>query len=253
MVRQRSNWALPLAAVAVGALAGGAAGDNVSGLGSFQYALDTYRAFAAAAVGVVLLVVSARLVAVEYQQGTIRILLARGAGSLRLLLAKLAAVTLIALPVLAALAVAGVAYVAIRLRQQPATVAWTDVWVSSLTVALSAGVCGLLGAAAAAVGRSMTFALAVAVGFFPLDNGLGYLLPILNTATQERAWADLTTYLLGPNLNHLPSAAMGRPAAELIPPALPVGPTHSLLVIAGYVGMFILSALLVTWGRDTME
>lgn len=77
---------------------------------------------------------------------------------------------------------------------------------------------------AGAVGRSMTFAMAVAARFFPIDNGLGYILPLLQNATQERVWADLSTCLLGPTMNHLPSVLMGRRAGELVPTQLPVDP-----------------------------
>src|SRR5258708_37964890 len=103
----------------------------------------------------------------------------------------------VGLAVCATLAVAEVVYVAVRLQQLPAAVAWGDVRAAALTVALSVAVCGLLGAAAGAIGRSLTFAAAVAIGLFPADNGLGYLLPILSTATSERVWGDLTGYLLG--------------------------------------------------------
>jgi hypothetical protein len=82
VVLQRSNWALPVVAVAVGGLAGAAAGDQAHGLGPFQFAIDTYRAFAAGAAGVVVLAVSARLVAMEYHAGTIRVVLAQGVGPL---------------------------------------------------------------------------------------------------------------------------------------------------------------------------
>src|SRR5262249_11784354 len=51
--------------------------------------------------GILLLVVSARLVGMEYSGGTIRVLLARGAGRVRLLLAKLTALALLGLVLLA--------------------------------------------------------------------------------------------------------------------------------------------------------
>jgi hypothetical protein len=159
----------------------------------------------------------------------------------------------VALTVLAALAIAGAVFLAVWLHQQAAAIAWRDVWAAALTVALSTVAGGLLGTAAGAVGRSLTFAAAVAAGFFPVDNGLGYVLPILNTATQERVWADLTTYLLGPTLNHLPSVLMNRSAGELVPPAVPADATHSLLVVAGYVAVFVAAAALVTWRRDTHD
>jgi len=105
----------------------------------------------------------------------------------------------------------------------------------------------------AAAGRSMTFAMAVAAGFFPLDNFLGYVLPILQNATQERIWSDLTTYLLGPTLNHLPAVLMGRRAGELIPPQLPVDAAHSLLVVAGYAVAVSAAAAVMVRRRDTLE
>lgn len=255
VTRQPSNWALLPAAVALGVVARAAADGQATGmgLGPFQLAIDTYRAFAAAGVGVIMLAVTARLVALEYQLGTIRVVLARGVGRLRLLTAKLVAMSLVAVSVLALLALAGTGYVTVELHGQTAAVSWHDVWLAALVVALSAMACMVIGLAAGAVGRSMTFAMAVAAGFFPFDNGLGIVLPLLQNATQERVWADLTTYLLGPALNHLPSVLMGRHAAELVTPQLPVGTTHCLLVIAGYVAVLAVAAILVTWRRETLE
>ena len=56
--------------------------------------------------GALLIVVTARLIGMEYSGGTIRVLLSRGVGRLQLSLGKLTAVTLVAL----ALSVAGAAY-----------------------------------------------------------------------------------------------------------------------------------------------
>lgn len=255
LVRQRLSWALPAAALGLGALAGTAAHDQAAqlGLSSFQTATDIYRAFAAATLGAVLLAAMAWLVATDYQEGTIRIILARGVGKLRLLTAKLVTVTLLAMAWFAALALGGVVYLAVSLSQRPGAVVWREVWVAMLVVALSALAGALLGAAAGSVGRSMTLAAAVAVSFFPADNFLGYVLPIFHTATQEKVWGELTSYLLGLNLNHLPSVLMGRRAAELIGPEPAVGATHSLLVIAGYMAVFLVAALAANLRRDTVE
>jgi hypothetical protein len=253
LVLQRSNWALPPVAAAVGGLAAAAVADQAIRIGNSPYVIDTARAFAAAAAGVVMLAVSARLVAAEYQEGTIRVVLAQGAGPLRLLAAKLAAVGVVALAVCATLAATGVVYVAVQVQRLPATIVWSEVGVAAVTVVLSAAVCSLLGAAAGAMGRSLAFAAAVAIGLFPADNALAYLLPIVSTATSERVWSDLTGYLLGPTLNHIPSVLMGRPAGELVPPTPPVDAAHSLLVVAAYVGAFSIAAALVTWRRDTVE
>ena len=126
VVLPRSNWAVPVIAVAIGLAADAAARDQVAGLAPFAASIDAYRMFAAAVVGVIVLAFSARLVAEEYEQGTVRVLLARGVGRLALLAAKLAAVAVVALPVLAVLALAGVVDVAVELRGQPAAATTTS-------------------------------------------------------------------------------------------------------------------------------
>ena len=243
---QRTNWMLPALAVGLGILAANAAGDAAPRLGTFQYALDTYRAFAAAAIGVMMLGVSAQLVAAEYHWGTIRVVTGRGVGRLRLLGAKLAAVALVGVPLLVLLAAAGTADLGVRLARHPNTVVWSEVWLSALVVVVSAGACAVLGAAAGAVGRSMTFALTVVAAFFPADNILGFVLPLIQNATQEQVWANATTYLLGPTLNQLPAVLMTRPAAQLVGPELPIDITHGLLVVATYVGLGFVAAIVAT-------
>jgi ABC-type transport system involved in multi-copper enzyme maturation permease subunit len=59
--------------------------------------LAVQRAF----IGILLLAATARMVGLEYQQGTIRILLARGVGRLQLLGAKLVTMALVGLALLA--------------------------------------------------------------------------------------------------------------------------------------------------------
>ena len=250
IVFQRTNWALPVAAIGLGIVAANAAGEAAPPLTSFQLTLDTYRIFAAAAIGVMMLGISAQLVAAEYQWGTIRVLAGRGVGRLRLLGAKLAATSIVALPLLALLGAGGVDDLAVRLAQHSTPVVWQEIWASAIVVLLSAVVGAVLGASAGAVGRSMTFALAVIAAFFPTDNILGYLLPLIQNATQEQVWATATTYLLGPTLNQLPAVLMARPAAQLVGPQLTTDLTHSLVVIAGYVGALAIAAVVVTTQRD---
>src|SRR5262249_59351907 len=69
---------------------------------SFMFSMyDAYLAIFDVGSGIFLLVVSARLVGMEYSGGTIRVLLARGTGRVRLLLAKLTALVLLGLVLLA--------------------------------------------------------------------------------------------------------------------------------------------------------
>jgi len=63
--------------------------------------------------GIFLLVVSARLVGMEYSGGTLRVLLARGTGRLRLLAAKVTALALAALGLLAGFALLAGAFVTV--------------------------------------------------------------------------------------------------------------------------------------------
>src|SRR5712691_9509406 len=51
-------------------------------------------------IGIFLLILTARVIGLEYQLGTIRVLLGRGVGRLQLLLAKLLAVVIVALTLL---------------------------------------------------------------------------------------------------------------------------------------------------------
>src|SRR5215467_1098366 len=96
---------------------------------------DIYTAIFDAGSGIFLLIVTARLVGMEYSAGTIRVLLARGAGRLRLLLAKVATLGLLGLALLAGflLLVSGAIYATVtawegsfsKITSLPAA-AWTD-------------------------------------------------------------------------------------------------------------------------------
>src|SRR5205823_4601990 len=113
--------------------------------------------------GIFLLILTARTVGLEYQLGTIRVLLSRGVGRLQLLFAKLLAVVLIALGLLVfglllnyLLTVILVAGVSGNLDSFNAlnTAFSSDVRIYVLTILLNMGVTILLATAAAVVGRS---------------------------------------------------------------------------------------------------
>src|SRR5262249_22609510 len=93
---------------------------------------------------------------------------------------------------------------------------WDDVWIHVLTVLISAAVCVLIGVAGAAVGRSLPFAMIIAVAFFPLDNFVA-------------GGRDYNVYQLGPNLNVL-NETLGHMRESLFTRrAQPVDATHSWL------------------------
>lgn len=200
--------------------------------------------------GALLLFAAARLVGTEYSAGTIRVVLARGVGRVRLLAAKLAALTAFGLVVTAGFLVLGAAFGAVMIGTMggnPMHVVsilpgseWRDVGIHLLAILVSAAVCVVIGTAAAAVGRSLPFAMIAVVLYFPLDNIVA-------------GSRDYNVYQLGPNLNVL-SETLGHMRESLFTrPAQPVDATHSVVLIAVYCTVFLLVAFLPTWRRDVTE
>jgi ABC-type transport system involved in multi-copper enzyme maturation permease subunit len=214
--------------------------------------------------GIFLLVVSARLVGMEYSAGTIRILLARGAGRLRLLAAKLTALALAALLLLAGFTLLAAAVVVATvqgwegslspLSSLPAE-AWHYLELQVVVALISMGVCILLGTAAAVVGRSLAFGLSAALAFFPSDNFGTIVLSLLNRLTGKDFWNQISSYLLGPNLNQLPALLEPHRLARaaFATPLVKVDATHALLVVGTYSAVFLGAAFVLTWRRDVLE
>lgn len=224
---------------------------------------DILRTAVTTGLGVLVLVSSSRLVAMEYQRGTIRVLLARGVGRVQLLMAKAAALFIAGVAVLALLAALGIVMACVVTLKQtggmhPLTVldtaGWRPLGVDAVVALLSLVVCVVLGTAAGST-RSMAVAVAAAVGFFPVDNGLVPFMSVLSDASGKRIWNDLTAYLLGPTLNHMPSLLSGRPVdtETLAPPAVPTSVAHGLVVVAVYCAVLVAFAVLPTWRRDVLE
>jgi ABC-2 type transport system permease protein len=225
---------------------------------------DAYTAVFDSGSGIFLLIVTARLVGMEYSAGTVRVLLARGAGRLRLLLAKLATLSLLGLTLLAGFLalVSAVIYLTVvawegsfgKITSVPG-VAWRDLGIVVLIMLTSMGVCILIGITAATLGRSLAFGVGAALVVFPIDNIGTVLLRLLNLLTGWHVWLDASTYLLGPNLNALPVLMEKDHIAHaaFATPLVPVDATHAWLVIAAWsVGLLALSVVL-TWRRDVLQ
>jgi ABC-type transport system involved in multi-copper enzyme maturation permease subunit len=225
---------------------------------------DVYLTVFDAGSGILLLIVSARLVGMEYSGGTIRVLLARGAGRVRLLLAKLTALAALGVVLLAGfllLATAAVAAVTVawegsltRIASLPGT-AWTDLAIIVLIAMASMGVCILLGAAAAVLGRSLAFGVGAALALFPIDNIAPTLLRLVNGLTGWHVWLDVTAYLLGPNLNVLPVLMQTDHTADagFSPPLVKVDATHAWLVVAAWALALAVLAFGLTRRRDVLQ
>lgn len=229
--------------------------------------------------GIVLLILAAYVVGLEYQYGTIRILLGRGVGRLSLLGAKLLALALAALTLLATGLLVDVLFgwaivTSLAGGQQPWRALgpeyWTDVWVYLFAVFISMAATLLLGVAVSVAGRSLAFGLTAGLCWFAVDNLVMIPLALLAQVTHRAFWLNLTDYLLGPLLNRLPDV-IAPPYHVSVPgnygprivthsvsgfgplPRLPVTPAHAFAVIGGYCLVFAVTAIVLTWRRDVRE
>lgn len=228
--------------------------------------------------GFFLLIVTARLVAQEYQLGTIRILLSRGVGRLQLLFAKLLTMVIIAIVLLVIgtllnllLTVLLTVGVTGNLNAFNAATSqfWSDAGLYVLYVLLNMGVSILLATAAAVLGRASVFGITAAVAFFPLDNFGTLIMMLAFRVTHSDFWLSITAYFLGPNLNQMPTALTGNRATSIgfgplqiveqapgqttVSHGILVDGTHTLVVAAIYAAIFAAVAIWLTWKRDVKE
>jgi ABC-type transport system involved in multi-copper enzyme maturation permease subunit len=217
--------------------------------------------------GPFLIIVTARLIGMEYSGGTIRVLLARGVGRLQLITAKLLTAGLIGLAVLlfglaldavlTPIAVHAITGSTDAFQALNANF-WADTRLYIGTVAISMAVTILMAAAVTVIGRSLAIGLSVGISFFAADNiGLIFFL-LANRLTNSDFWLNVTGLLLGPNLNAMAGAVL--PArvglavrAGLQPPLVPVDGGHTLLVTAVWALAFLAAIYVLTWRRDVTE
>jgi ABC-type transport system involved in multi-copper enzyme maturation permease subunit len=225
---------------------------------------DIYLTLFDTGSGIFLLLVSARLVGMEYSAGTIRVLLARGAGRLRLLFAKLAALALVGLLLLAGFLAltAGAVYVIVvgwegsfnKISSLPGHV-WTDLSIVVLVSLVSMAMSILIGVTAAVVGRSLAFGIGAALVFYPADSFLTVIMQLLHGLTNQHVFLDLTAYLLGPNLENLPVLLETdhRARAAFTVPLVHVDATHTWMVISAWALAFVVVSVGLTWRRDVLQ
>jgi ABC-type transport system involved in multi-copper enzyme maturation permease subunit len=227
--------------------------------------LDVYGTIFQIGSGIVLLIIGSRLIAMEYSSGTIRIAYARGVGRLQLLLAKLVLLALIGIGLLVGYLIVVAGIVVGLYASYTGGLTGLDTlnaglrqdfgyWL--LVQGISMGVVILLAAAAAGLGRSLAFAMAASLGFFPVDNFLVGIMALTARATKhDSPWTNITEYLLGPNLNvvlnliepdHLARGAFA-------PPLNPIDGHHALLVIGAWAAVFAVIAIWRAVRPDVLE
>jgi ABC-2 type transport system permease protein len=248
-------------------------------LGSFYVLMEGDLSLVRVFSGIILLILAAHVIGLEYQQGTIRVLLGRGVGRLQLLGAKVAALAVVALAIMAGGMLIELAFgwgivTGLAGSARPWTVLgaefWTDVEFYLLCVLLNAGVTLLLGVAASVVGRSLSFGLAVGLSWFAVDNLAQIPLLLLVRLTHSDVWSKVTGLLLGPILNRLPdeiappyhvtAAGPHGPVTIVtqvsgfgIQPLVQVSGTQALLVLLVYSAVFAAAAIVLTKRRDVLE
>ncbi|HEX9068842.1 MAG TPA: hypothetical protein VF807_08740 [Ktedonobacterales bacterium] len=225
--------------------------------------------------GIFLLVLTAHVVGLDYQQG-LRVVLARGVGRVQLLGAKTLtlALTGLGLFIWGCAIQLGFGVVVVRAlagSSAPWTALnghyWSDTAYYALCVLISMGATLLLGIAASVVGRSLAFGLAVGLSWFAVDNLAIIALNVAYQITHQDFWRELSAYSLGLLLNRLPdylvpnnglaSAGPGGSTPRVsgfgLMPLVPVTATHAIVVITLYATIFAVVAIVLAARRDVGE
>ena len=218
--------------------------------------------------GIVLIIITSRLIGMEYSGGTIRILLSRGVGRLQLLGAKLLTVSLVALAILIAGLAVNVIFTSGGLLLLTGNLDafkalnsgfWQDTWLYIVTVMISMAVTILMATAVTVLGRSLAFGMSASLVWFPIDN-IGVIFFFLGfRLTGSTFWTLATGDLLGPNLNAMADILLPMRAHEAMvgsafsSPLVPVTGGHTLLITAIYAAIFIVVSVGLTWKRDVKE
>jgi ABC-type transport system involved in multi-copper enzyme maturation permease subunit len=216
--------------------------------------------------GMMLIILTARLIGMEYSGGTIRVLLARGVGRLQLLFAKLSVITLIALiggvllivfsTLCALLAVEATTHSLDVLKAADATF-WVNTRAYIGSVLVSMGDSILLAAAVTTVTRSLAAGLSVSIAWFPVDNFSILLLVLGDRLTHWDFWSLLSGDFLGLNLNAMPTLVLSNPALSVVSsfliPLTPVTANHTLLVAGIYAAAFLVVMVAMAALPDVKE
>lgn len=217
--------------------------------------------------GAFLIIVTARLIGMEYSGGTVRVLLSRGVGRLQLLFGKLAALAIIALGVVLVTLALDALFTVVSLllaagnldifKSAPSGY-WSDWWMYLLLALVSIGVTILMATAVTVVGRSLAFGVSASMLWYPVDNfGMIFLL-LGYEVTKSDGWRLISGDLLGPNLNAMAAAILPARAAlatsiTFTTPLVPVDGGHTLLIAGIFAAIFATTAIVLTARRDVKE
>jgi hypothetical protein len=133
---------------------------------------------------------------------------------------------------------------------------WADLGRWASVQGISMGLAILIAAAAAGIGRSLAFAIAASLAFYPADNFLNILEILAIRATgHDQPWIAMSQYQLGTNLNVL--LTLIEPGHQTRPafaqPLAPVDATHAAVVVGVFALGFAVIALYRTLRPDVLE
>jgi ABC-type transport system involved in multi-copper enzyme maturation permease subunit len=275
LARQRTNWVLlllltgPVSIYYVFVL--GAPGIKealqADQLGSMFALMSRELTLIRAFIGIFLLIVTSRMIGLEYHLGTIRVVLARGVGRVQLLGAKLLAMAIAALVVFAGcllLATALTCAVLFLLTGSLSALGvltaefWRDTGLYIVTILISMADTILVATAITVTLRSLSVGLGLSLSYFAADNFLVPIMTLVYAITQNDFWLKITGYFLGPELNLMPQVVVplyqGRPLTSIgVQPAVHYDGTHALMVALIYGVIFLGVSILLTWRRDVLE
>ncbi|HEY1389452.1 MAG TPA: ABC transporter permease [Ktedonobacterales bacterium] len=217
--------------------------------------------------GALIIIVTARLIGMEYSGGTIRVLLSRGVGRLQLLFGKLTALTIIALGIvvvtllldlLLTVALLLISVGNLDLFKSATGAFWSDAGTYLLLSLVSIGVTILMTTAVTVVGRSLAFGVAVSLLWYPAENISVLFLILGYRLTTSDFWRLISGDFLGLNLNAMAGAILPPRAAQassitFTTPLVPVDGGHTLLVTALWAIVFAVVAIVLTARRDVKE
>ena len=213
--------------------------------------------------GIFLIVLTASAIGLEYQLGTIRILLARGVGRLQLLSAKLLTVTVVGLAILGVGLLLNILLTCLLVLivtgnldalKSLTPAFWSDMRLYVVTIMVSMGVTILMATAMAVIGRSLAIGLSVALIWFPVDNIGTIIMELANRITHNDFWLNVTAYFLGPNLNTLSKHVLSGDVQDIgASPLVKIDSNHILLVVLVYALIFAVTSIVLTWRRDVKE
>lgn len=160
--------------------------------------------------GIFIMILTAISIGVEYQHGTIRVLLGRGLGRMRLLSAKLTAIMIMGLGITLILLLTTLAEVLVtslfvpQFFQTIPDYLWSDAAVNLVTILVSVLVTMVLTTLITLFVRSLGIGLAIALAWFPVEGIVKGILFVIASATQNQTWYEVSKYFLSTSIERLP-------------------------------------------------